>query len=129
LVNVWATWCGPCAAELEELVTMNRMYRGRDFQLVTLSMDDPAEKEAALRVLKEKHVALTNYIVDVEDRDKFADILDNEWPGPLPHTLLVAPGGKVVYRKNGPIEPLAVKRAIADQLGRTYASRKTAAKK
>ena len=27
LINVWATWCGPCVAELPEFVTMNRMYR------------------------------------------------------------------------------------------------------
>jgi peroxiredoxin len=128
LVNLWATWCGPCAAELSELVTMNRMYRGRDFKLVTISMDDAQEKDAALKVLREQHVAATNYIADIENRDRFADILDKGWPGPLPHTLLIAPGGKVVYRKNGPIKPLEVKRAIADYLGRTYASR-TATKK
>ena len=40
VVNLWATWCGPCVAELPELVTINRMYRGRPFQLVTISMDD-----------------------------------------------------------------------------------------
>jgi hypothetical protein len=85
------------------------------------------EKEAALKVLREQKVAATNLIAEIEDRDRFADIVDKEWPGPLPHTLLLAPGGKVVYRKNGPIDPLEVKRAIADYLGRTYASR-TAAK-
>jgi peroxiredoxin len=125
LVNLWATWCGPCAAELAELVTMNRMYRHRNFQLVTLSMDEIAEKDAALKVLRENHVSAANYIVDVADRDKFGDILDKDWPGPLPHTLLIAPGGKVVYRKNGPFEQLEVKRAIVEQLGRTYASRST----
>ena len=128
MVNLWATWCGPCAAELSELVTMNRMYRGRDFNLVTISMDDAQEREAALKVLRDQHVSATNYIADIENRDKFADILDKDWPGPLPHTLLIAPGGKVVYRKNGPIEPQEVRRAIADYLGRTYASR-TATKK
>ena len=48
LVNLWATWCGPCVAELPELVTMNRMYRGRNFQLVTISLDDLAKREDAL---------------------------------------------------------------------------------
>jgi peroxiredoxin len=120
LVNLWATWCGPCVAELPEFVTMNRMYRGRDFQLVTISLDDIAKKDDALRVLKENHVAASNLILSVDDRDKFAEALDQEWPGPVPYTLLIAPGGKIVYRKTGAIEPLEVKRAIVNYLGRTY---------
>jgi thiol-disulfide isomerase/thioredoxin len=120
LVNVWATWCGPCVAELPEFVTMNRMYRGRPFRLVTLSMDDPEKKDTVLKVLREKHVSATNYLVTVKDRDKFADLLDKRWEGPLPYTLLIAPGGKVIYRKTGAVEPLEVKRAVVGYLGRTY---------
>jgi peroxiredoxin len=120
VLNVWATWCGPCVAELPEFVTMNRMYRRRDFQMVTLSLDDPDKKEAALKVLKEKKVAVTNYVVRTKDRDKFAEILDKEWPGPLPYTLVIAPGGKVLYRKTDSINPLDVRRVIANRLGRTY---------
>ena len=51
LVNLWATWCGPCLIEMPELVTMNRMYRGRDFEMVTISMDDPAKTESVLEAL------------------------------------------------------------------------------
>jgi peroxiredoxin len=120
LINVWATWCGPCVAELPEFVTMNRMYRGRPFQLVTISLDAPEHDEATLKVLKEKHVSATNYRAAIKDRDRFADLLDKEWPGPVPYTLLIAPGGKVLYRKSGAVEPLAVKRAIVGYLGRTY---------
>jgi peroxiredoxin len=119
LINLWATWCGPCVAELPELVTMNRMYRSRNFELVTISLDDLSKKEDALRVLKENRVAASNAILNVDDRDKFAEALDQEWPGPVPYTILVAPGGKILYRKTGPIEPLEVKRAIVAYLGRT----------
>jgi peroxiredoxin len=120
VVNVWATWCGPCVAELPEFVTMNRMYRGRDFRLVTLSLDDPDKKDAALKVLTDKKVAAANYLVKTADRDKFAEALDKEWPGPVPYTLVIAPGGKVIYRKAGAIDPLEVRRAVVGFLGRTY---------
>ena len=125
LVNIWATWCGPCITELPEFVTMHRMYRKRNFQLVTISLDDPEQKDAALKVLRELHVSATNYISTVADKDKFADLLDKEWPGPAPYTLLIAAGGKVLYRHSGEIEPLEVRKAVVDVLGRTYANRAT----
>jgi thiol-disulfide isomerase/thioredoxin len=120
LVNLWATWCGPCVAELPELVTMNQMYRKRPFKMITISMDQPDKQAEALKVLKENHVSATNYLLHTSDRDKFAEALDKDWPGPLPYTVLIAPGGKVIYRKSGAIDPLEVKRAVVGYIGRTY---------
>jgi peroxiredoxin len=124
LINVWATWCTPCVTELPELVTINRMYRHRKLQLVTITMDEPDQSAAALKVLQKHVVSGTNYHLAIADRDRFADLLDKKWEGPLPHTLLIAPGGEVLYRKNGEIKPLDVKRAIVNVLGRTYADKK-----
>ena len=123
LINVWATTCGPCLVELPEFVTLNRMYRQRKFQMVTISMDEVEQKADALKVLKDKHVSSTNYLSAVATQDRFADLLDKEWKGPLPHTLLIAPGGKVIYRHTGGIDPLELRRAVVDYLGRTYASK------
>src|SRR3954467_15276856 len=81
VVNVWATWCGPCVNELPELVTMNRMYRKRPFEMITISMDDFAKKPAALAKLKELKVAATNYILSADDKDKFVEALDPKWEG------------------------------------------------
>jgi peroxiredoxin len=122
LVNVWATWCGPCVIELPQLVEMNRMYRHRAFEFVTISMDEPEAKDAALAKLKELKVATTNYILDAQDKDRFVNALDPEWAGPVPYTMLIAPGGKVVYRHTGEIDPLELKKAIVAQIGRTYAN-------
>lgn len=46
------------------------------------------------KALEEKKVSATNYLVRTKDRDKFAGALDKEWPGPVPYTLVVAPGGR-----------------------------------
>ena len=120
LINVWATWCVPCVAELPEFVTINRMYRKRPFELITISMDSPDEMDNALKTLRQRHVAATNYIYSSEDREAFAEALDSQWQGPVPYTLLIAPGGEVIYRKLNTIEPLELKRAIVERLGRTY---------
>jgi peroxiredoxin len=120
LINVWATWCIPCVAELPEFVTINRMYRRRNFELVTISADETDAQGDALQMLQKLHVSAQNYLFAEEDRDKLFDGLDPNWEGAVPYTVLIAPGGKVVYRHHGPVEPQALKKAIADKLGRTY---------
>ena len=120
LINVWATWCGPCVNELPELVTMNRMYRQRPFQMITISMDDANKKDQALEMLTKLHVSATNYIFNSDKRDALVEALDKEWPGPVPHTILIAPGGKVIYRQTGEFDVMELKKAIVGYIGRTY---------
>jgi peroxiredoxin len=71
LINVWATWCGPCTTEFPEFITMNRMYRKRDFEIITISADDPMKKEKALKFLKQAQASTTNYIFSKDDKYKF----------------------------------------------------------
>jgi peroxiredoxin len=120
VINVWATWCGPCVAEMPELVKLPQMYGRRGFEFITISADDVAKTDRALALLKEKHVAVANYIFSFDDHDAQAEALDKEWQGPLPHTLVVAPGGKVLYRHTGELDMLELKRAVVGYIGRTY---------
>ncbi|MHA6248726.1 redoxin family protein [Pontibacter sp. CAU 1760] len=120
LVNVWATWCGPCVQELPDFVDINRMYRNRDFELITISADKPDKKDKALNVLKKLEASNTNYLFNSEDKYALIEAIDPEWQGALPYTLLIEPGGKVLYRKQGAIVPAEMKRKIVDKLGRYY---------
>jgi peroxiredoxin len=120
LINVWATWCGPCRDEFPELVTMHRMYRKRDFELITISADVPEQKAQAEAFLNEQHASCTNYLYEGKNEYELAEAADPQWQGPLPYTLLVAPGGKVLYRKQDSINPLELRKIIADHLGRVY---------
>jgi thiol-disulfide isomerase/thioredoxin len=120
LVNVWATWCGPCVAEFPELIEMNRMYRGRNFDMVTISGDEVENEENVLAFLKKNEASTRNYIYHGDDDYALIEAVDPKWQGNLPYTILIAPGGEIIYRHMSAIDPLEVKRAIVDYLGRTY---------
>ena len=122
LINVWATWCGPCVIEFPDLVTVNRMYRGRGVEVVTVSADAPEKRDAALAFLKEKQASTRNLVFETGDPYAMIDAVDIDWQGALPHTMLVAPGGKVIYRSQGAFEPLALRKAIVGYIGRYYHS-------
>jgi len=122
LVNIWATWCGPCVIEFPELIRINRMYKDRAFEFVTLSADDPDQHDKVLQFLKERNAAVRNLQFALDDQYLMVEAVDPKWDGALPYTLLIEPGGKVVYQHEGAIDPLQLKRAIVDNplIGRYY---------
>ena len=122
LINVWATWCGPCVNEFPEFITMNRMYRKRDFEFISVSADELPKQNKALEFLKKQESSVTNYIFAGDNKYDLIDAIDPKWQGALPYTLLVEPGGKIVYAKEGVIDPFELKKAIVEDkyVGRYY---------
>ncbi|MBS1602934.1 MAG: redoxin family protein [Bacteroidetes bacterium] len=122
LINVWATWCGPCVAEFPDLVDINRMYRRRDFEFISISADEPAKRAKALQFLQRSQASNTNYIFNIDDKYKLIEAIDPKWQGALPYTLVVEPGGKIVYAKEGPVDAAVLKKTIVDDpvIGRYY---------
>ncbi len=122
LINVWATWCGPCIIEYPEFVVLQRMYGARDFEFISISADKPDQHEKALRFLKEKESAVKNYLFSNEDKYALIEAVDPDWNGALPYTLLVDPKGEKVWSHQGEVDFLKLKRAIVDHpmIGRYY---------
>ncbi|OLY92680.1 Peroxiredoxin [Cnuella takakiae] len=122
LINIWATWCGPCVVEFPDFMSINRMYRGRDFEFVSISADSPEKKDKVLKFLQGKGASNKNYLFSADDKYKLIEAVDSKWQGALPYTILVEPGGKIVYRKQATINPMAIKKMIVDHplIGRVY---------
>jgi thiol-disulfide isomerase/thioredoxin len=118
LINVWATWCGPCITELPDLVEINCMYRHRNFELVTISADNPDKNEQVLKFLRNNHASCKNYLFNSNDTYALIEAVDPGWQGAIPYTLLVRPGGEILYAAQGTIDPLEMKRKIVSVLGR-----------
>jgi peroxiredoxin len=124
LINIWATWCGPCVIEFPEFVNMQRMYGARDFEFVSISTDGLKKKDKVLAFLKDKNAATKNYLYTSDDKYQLIEAVDKNWQGALPYTLLVAPGGKIVYSHQGVMDVLEVRKEIMKQIGRFYADDK-----
>jgi len=122
LINIWATWCGPCLIEFPDLVIIDRMYRGRSFEFITISADKQARKDDALKFLQKQQASNKNYIFNKDDVYEMIEAVDPDWQGALPYTMLIEPGGKIIYKKQDTIDPLQMKKLIVDNksIGRYY---------
>jgi peroxiredoxin len=122
LINVWATWCGPCVIEYPEMVNLQRMYGERKFEFISISADKPDKTENVLEFLKSKHSSVQNYIFDLDDKYALISAIDPAWNGALPYTMLVEPGGRIVYSIQGSVDLLELKKKIVENplIGRYY---------
>jgi thiol-disulfide isomerase/thioredoxin len=116
LVNFWATWCGPCLAEFPDLQTTYRMFRGRDFELVTVAAHQPDERAGVLKELEKQHATTRNLLFASSDTSAMQAAFDPKWESAVPYTMLIAPDGKVLYQTQGEIKILELRRLILANL-------------
>src|SRR5256886_3376149 len=116
LINFWATWCGPCITEFPDLIIINRMYRHRAFELVTVSANYPDERKEVLAFLQKNQASCRNLLFGEVDKYKLMAAFDPGWDGALPYTVLLGPNGEVLYQRRDAIDAVEVKRAIVRAL-------------
>ncbi len=119
VLNIWSLHCPPCVVEFPSLVEINRMYRGRPFEMVTLCIDGLTGRGKAHQFLRSKEASFTNYMYNGDTTALIAAV-DPTWPAVIPYTLVIKPGGEVLHKHVGVIDPLAMKKVIVEYLGRTY---------
>ncbi len=114
LINIWSAASAPSEQEFPEFVSINRMYRDRDFEFISISADEPANKPRVLKFLQMQQASNSNYLSNVNGKKKLAKAIDPSWHGDLPYTVLVEPGGNILYAHHGPIDPAKLKTTIVN---------------
>jgi len=93
IINVWASWCGPCRAEMGSLERLSRRLGAKKIKVIGISTDDDAA--AAASFLMKSRVTFDNYL----DRNL---LLENMLGAKtIPLTVLVDAQGRVVRKVNG----------------------------
>ena len=127
LINFWSTTCGPCVKEFPDLVDTSRRFQNRNLEFVSISVDPADGREKVAKFLETHHAAIpdpispslaeegrtsNNYHWTGGNPDVMAEALDDKWTGALPHTLLIAPGGEILWRHTGEVDVVEMRRAI-----------------
>ena len=93
IINVWASWCGPCKEEMASLEQLARRYDGNEFNLIGISIDDDGNAAAAF--LKEFEITFKNFL----DSNVFLESMLGA--NTIPMTILVDPRGRVLLKARG----------------------------
>jgi thiol-disulfide isomerase/thioredoxin len=113
LVNFWATWCDPCREEFPDLVQINKDYKARGLEFVTISLDDAGEiKTSVPQYLKKMRASMPAYLLNVPDPEPAIKWVDAAWGGGLPATYLYDAQGQVIFKHMGRIKPEELRAAL-----------------
>jgi len=93
IINVWASWCGPCRAEMGSLQRLARRYGGRQFNVIGISTDD--DGNAAAAYIKKSKITFENFL----DSKVFLENMLGA--NTIPLTVLVDEQGRVLEKVHG----------------------------
>lgn len=95
LLNLWATWCGPCRAEIPELQRLHDEHEAEGFAVLGVSVDEAGSRDEIVSFLAERNVSYPN----VHDPEGSVAEMFNAYA--LPTSVLIDRTGKIVWKKIG----------------------------
>ncbi|MBE0626146.1 MAG: TlpA family protein disulfide reductase [Burkholderiales bacterium] len=93
IINVWASWCGPCRAEMGSLERLSRRFNGKQFNIIGVSTDD--YPKLAAEFLRQTKVSFDNY----HDRNLLLESMLGA--NTIPLTVLIDAQGRVIKKVRG----------------------------
>lgn len=92
-IDVWATWCGPCRAEIPFLKKVEEKYHGKNIEFVSISVDVDKDHEKWQKFVTEKELGGVQLFAD---KNWNSDFIKAFGINSIPRFLLIDPAGKVV---------------------------------
>ena len=116
LVNVWASWCGPCREEFPDLLHVAKELAPRGLRVILVSVDNPGDESETTDFLTSQGVNFPTYRRVGKDED-FVDGLERQWSGAIPATFLYDANGKLVRFWEGKASYPVIKKRALEALG------------
>jgi len=95
VINLWATWCGPCQLEMPQLVTLSEQYRSKGLSIIGISTDDTPEQIKAFA----KEYEVPYPLLVGKDRQDLLTALG--YFGAVPMSILITADGTIAARIPG----------------------------
>jgi thiol-disulfide isomerase/thioredoxin len=92
-IDVWATWCGPCIAEIPHLKKVEEKYHGKNIEFVSISVDTEKDYEKWKKMVVSKELGGIQLFAD---KNWTSDFIKAYGINAIPRFILIGPDGKVI---------------------------------
>lgn len=90
VVNFWATWCGPCVAELPYFEALNAQYAQHKVKVLLVNLDFVSElKKKVVPFIAKRRIHSTVVLLDEPNYNSWIDKIDADWSGAIPFTVII----------------------------------------
>jgi thiol-disulfide isomerase/thioredoxin len=103
LVNMWASWCAPCKAEIPDIAKLKKRHEKEGLGVILISLDQPADRAEAGRFLLDQGIGFLTYYA-TDPIDEIVQAVDPKFGGAIPASFLFNASGEKVDSWQGGAE-------------------------
>jgi peroxiredoxin len=131
VINFWKTDSKESSADFSKLIDTYRRYQKRPFDLVTIAIEPKDNADEVLKILTDQHLPMSpdtlkkmkdegrktnNFHLKSDDLKAVAALLKKDGAVAFPSTIVVAPGGEIIYHKELAVDDVELRRGIVKGL-------------